>query len=67
MSSKIKQVKKAIEESAVRKGMIKLLILTGPTGCGKSALIKVLSRKYEFEITEWITPDRSWSINFGKC
>lgn len=46
--------------------MIKLLILTGPTGSGKSALIRLLSRSYGFEITDWETPFRSWSIDIGK-
>ncbi|KAI7892842.1 Rad17 cell cycle checkpoint protein-domain-containing protein [Mucor mucedo] len=64
-NDKIKEVRKAIEQSAIYNDMIKLLILTGPTGSGKSALIKLLSRSYGFEITEWETPLRSWSANFG--
>lgn len=33
-----------------------ILLLTGSTGCGKTAVVKCVSRSLNFEIREWITP-----------
>lgn len=32
---------------------IKLLILTGPTGCGKSTSIRLLAKSMDYDIIEW--------------
>ncbi|KAK3919660.1 Cell cycle checkpoint protein RAD17 [Frankliniella fusca] len=38
-----------------------ILLVTGPTGCGKTAVVKCVSRSLSFEIREWITPlDRDY-------
>ncbi|KAF2069754.1 hypothetical protein CYY_008930 [Polysphondylium violaceum] len=34
----------------------KLLIMTGPTGVGKSTLVRVLSKTMQFDIEEWVNP-----------
>ncbi|KAJ1565753.1 Cell cycle checkpoint protein rad17 [Nowakowskiella sp. JEL0078] len=34
----------------------KLLVLTGPTGSGKTAVIEVLSKELNFEVVQWINP-----------
>lgn len=42
-----------------------MLLLTGPTGCGKTATVKVLCKKLNVEIREWINPvdkDRDYVI-----
>ncbi|KAL7752824.1 RFC checkpoint protein Rad17 [Sorochytrium milnesiophthora] len=39
-----------------------MLVLTGPTGGGKTAALQVLSRDLNFEIVEWINPIHSSSI-----
>lgn len=54
-----------MEQSSLVNGRIKLLILAGPTGSGKSTLVKLLCRQYGFELTEWITPERNWSSRVG--
>lgn len=33
-----------------------ILLLSGPVGCGKTATVNVLAKKYNIKITEWITP-----------
>lgn len=38
------------------KGQPSMLVLSGPSGCGKTATMKLLARKYGFDIIEWITP-----------
>ncbi|EGC39941.1 hypothetical protein DICPUDRAFT_74539 [Dictyostelium purpureum] len=42
----------------------KLLFLTGPTGVGKSTLVRVLSKTMDFEIVEWINPPIVVTKNF---
>uniref|UniRef100_A0A1B6CHY6 AAA+ ATPase domain-containing protein n=1 Tax=Clastoptera arizonana TaxID=38151 RepID=A0A1B6CHY6_9HEMI len=34
----------------------KILVITGPTGCGKSVTLQVLCKLYGLQIIEWITP-----------
>lgn len=34
----------------------KMLLLTGPVGCGKTITVATLAAKYHIKITEWITP-----------
>jgi cell cycle checkpoint protein len=36
--------------------MVRILLLTGPPGCGKSATVRALSNEMEFDIKEWINP-----------
>lgn len=33
-----------------------ILLITGPTGCGKTITIKVLSKLMNYELIEWINP-----------
>ncbi|XP_037971064.2 cell cycle checkpoint protein RAD17 [Plutella xylostella] len=33
-----------------------MLLLTGPVGCGKTVTVETLAAKYNFKVTEWITP-----------
>ncbi|GBP39295.1 Cell cycle checkpoint protein RAD17 [Eumeta japonica] len=33
-----------------------MLLLSGPVGCGKTATINLLAKKYNIRIAEWITP-----------
>ena len=35
---------------------MRILLLTGPPGCGKSATVRALSNEMEFDIKEWINP-----------
>lgn len=35
----------------------KLLLLTGPTGSGKTTAVKMLSRELKFELIEWNCPE----------
>ncbi|KAI7902025.1 Rad17 cell cycle checkpoint protein-domain-containing protein [Cokeromyces recurvatus] len=55
---KIKDVKDAINCSSIgnQQQPIKLLLLSGPTGCGKSTLIRVLEKTMPLELVEWINP-----------
>ena len=34
-----------------------VLLLTGPPGCGKTATLRVLAKKMNFQIQEWISPE----------
>eukprot|EP01135_Chromosphaera_perkinsii_P002176 Nk52_evm11s218 gene=Nk52_evmTU11s218 len=38
-----------------RKGP-KIILLTGPAGCGKTAVMNVLSKNMNFDICEWVSP-----------
>ncbi|XP_015433407.1 PREDICTED: cell cycle checkpoint protein RAD17 [Dufourea novaeangliae] len=40
----------------VRKGRPCALILSGVSGCGKTAALRVISKENGFNVTEWITP-----------
>lgn len=33
-----------------------ILLITGPSGAGKTAAIKVLAREFNYVISEWVTP-----------
>ncbi|MPC14136.1 Cell cycle checkpoint protein RAD17 [Portunus trituberculatus] len=44
-----------VESSYGRKGR-KLLLLTGPAGCGKSATVRVLAREAKLNLVEWTNP-----------
>ncbi|KAH0540261.1 hypothetical protein KQX54_015156 [Cotesia glomerata] len=37
----------------------KILFLSGVSGCGKTAALKVLARENKLDIVEWITPAKS--------
>lgn len=40
----------------VKKGRPCALILSGASGCGKTAAIRLLAKENDFDVTEWITP-----------
>ncbi|XP_076654665.1 rad17 checkpoint clamp loader component [Halictus rubicundus] len=40
----------------VHKGKPSALVLSGSSGCGKTAAIRVLAKESGFNVTEWITP-----------
>ena len=45
----------------IQKNKCGILLITGPTGSGKTVLVKCLARSLGFEIREWITPlDRDY-------
>lgn len=40
----------------------KYLILVGPCGCGKTVSLRAVAKKFDFDVTEWITPlDRDFN------
>lgn len=42
----------------------KYLILVGPCGCGKTVSLRAVAKKFDFDVTEWITPlDRDFNPN----
>ncbi|KAI8920140.1 Rad17 cell cycle checkpoint protein-domain-containing protein [Powellomyces hirtus] len=41
----------------------KLLVLTGPSGAGKTAVIRLLSRELHFEVSEWSNPVNTNAMN----
>lgn len=45
----------SIKEKTI-KNSAPILLLTGPSGSGKSAGIKILAKEFGYSITEWITP-----------
>lgn len=59
------KMKRSFEYSALRNGITKIMILTGPTGSGKSTVINVLCKIYGYELVEWFTPNRDWSSKIG--
>lgn len=38
------------------KGRPSMLVLSGPSGCGKTTAVKLLAKKDNFDVIEWITP-----------
>lgn len=46
---------KAIKEKTI-KNNAPILLLTGPSGSGKSAVIKILAKDFGYTISEWVTP-----------
>ncbi|XP_046853566.1 cell cycle checkpoint protein RAD17-like isoform X2 [Xenia sp. Carnegie-2017] len=40
-----------------------VLLLTGPPGCGKTATLRVLAKKMNFQIQEWISPEVQYNDN----
>ncbi|KAI9304902.1 Rad17 cell cycle checkpoint protein-domain-containing protein [Cunninghamella echinulata] len=52
---KLTELQQFLASSAIssNRGQYKLLILTGPTGCGKSTSIRVLANSLDYDIIEW--------------
>lgn len=46
---------KAIKEKTI-KAIAPILLLTGPSGSGKSAAIKILAKEFGYTVSEWVTP-----------
>jgi replication-associated recombination protein RarA len=67
-NKKIEGIKKDILNSAIYGKRIKILLLTGPAGIGKSTLVQILCKELGLEITEWLTSKRlSWDdARYGK-
>lgn len=61
----LNKIKRAFEYSVLGKGITKMMILTGPTGSGKSTIIDVLCKQHGYELIEWFTPNRQWSNKIG--
>ncbi|XP_076183227.1 rad17 checkpoint clamp loader component isoform X2 [Ptiloglossa arizonensis] len=55
----------------VKKGRPCALILSGASGCGKTAAIRLLAKENDFDVTEWITPidqvmdENNWVMRQG--
>ena len=64
---KVSQVKDwltaSFQSNPFQKQFHKLLILSGPTGSGKTSTIQVLSKEMNFEIVEWINPINESSLS----
>lgn len=43
-----------------------ILLVTGPSGVGKTETIKLVAKSLNFELSEWITPMDIDLVNFGK-
>lgn len=42
----------------------KYLILVGPCGCGKTVSLRAVARKFDLDVTEWVTPlDRDFNAD----
>ncbi|VDM95958.1 unnamed protein product [Thelazia callipaeda] len=52
---KIDEVRRWIQKKLVRTRECKLLLLTGPTGSGKTITVKLLCRELKLELAEWST------------
>ncbi|KAI8982112.1 Rad17 cell cycle checkpoint protein-domain-containing protein [Mycotypha africana] len=60
-AAKVTEIKKAIKTSALYSDQYpttRFIIVSGPTGCGKSSLIHLLSKTMGFDILEWENPYR---------
>lgn len=54
---KINEVKQWMQKKRGRRRGCKLLLLTGPTGSGKTATVRVLCEELELELIEWNSPE----------
>lgn len=64
---KVQEVESWIVESLAGMKGRKLLLLTGPAGCGKTATLKVLAREAGIHIQEWInTTTSTFSKGFNE-
>ncbi|CAO3699766.1 unnamed protein product [Rhizopus microsporus] len=66
-SARIKEVRMAINNSSIgkQKGPVKILMLTGPFGCGKSTLIRLISKTDGYKLIEWL-PSR-WAYDDNRA
>ncbi|KAL4422561.1 hypothetical protein ABPG75_008758 [Micractinium tetrahymenae] len=57
---KVAEVRQWLEEqraSLGRPGVPRLLVVTGPPGCGKSTVLTTLARSLGFDVSEWRAPN----------
>ncbi|CAM9251837.1 unnamed protein product [Chrysoparadoxa australica] len=51
---KIQEVREALEDAAQAGSPLKLVVLVGPAGCGKSTLILALAQELGWQVVEWL-------------
>lgn len=67
----LKEGRQVSEWHAKRNSIIaqapRLLVLSGPPGCGKTAMLKVLTHELGFRVLEWLNPVHlSWRNSAGE-
>lgn len=61
-NKKLKEVEDWFKNYVARNSCNKYLILNGPCGCGKTTVLRVIAKQFNFSIVEWITPlDRDYN------
>lgn len=64
-AKKVQEVEEWVKNNCVR-NTNNILLLSGPVGCGKTATVQCIARKYNIKVTEWITPlDIEYPSEFG--
>lgn len=53
---KVSQVEEWLMSNVIRSDKVSMLLLSGPTGSGKTETLKVLCKHLNIEMSEWINP-----------